>query len=111
MRSHDQWNTTVYSDDDRYRGLRNLRTAVFMNREDMGDRGLREFDHVDVTSIGKDGSRRTVYGYRAVPYDIPRGCATGYMPEMNALLPLGDFSPQSDQPLMKHMRVEVRKAE
>ncbi|WP_017622496.1 FdhF/YdeP family oxidoreductase [Nocardiopsis chromatogenes] len=111
VRSHDQWNTTVYSDDDRYRGLRNLRTAVYMNREDMGDRGLREFDHVDVTSIGKDGSRRTVYGYRAVPYDIPRGCATGYMPEMNALLPMGDFSPQSDQPLMKHMRVEVRKSE
>ncbi|WP_051063537.1 FdhF/YdeP family oxidoreductase [Nocardiopsis halophila] len=108
VRSHDQWNTTVYSDDDRYRGLSNLRTAVFMNREDMSDRGLREFDHVDVTSIAKDGRRRTVYGYRAVPYDIPRGCATGYMPEMNALLPLGDFSPQSGQPLMKHMRVEIR---
>ena len=110
MRSHDQWNTTIYSDNDRYRGLKNLRTAVFMNADDMADRGLDKFSPVDVTSIAKDGSRRTVYGYKAVPYDIPRGCAAGYMPEMNALCPLGDFSAQSDQPLMKHVVVEVAPA-
>jgi molybdopterin-dependent oxidoreductase alpha subunit len=107
MRSHDQWNTTIYSNDDRYRGVKNLRTLVFMNRNDMNERGLREFDLVDVTSIAKDGSRRSVYGYRVVTYNIPPGSAAGYMPELNVLCPIGDFSPQSGQPLMKHLLVEI----
>ncbi|XVV16553.1 FdhF/YdeP family oxidoreductase [Actinoplanes sp. CA-131856] len=110
MRSHDQWNTTVYSDNDRYRGLSNLRTAVFMNRDDMRRLGLSEFDRVDVTSYAKDGTTRSVYGYRAVAYDIPPGNAAGYMPEMNVLCAAGDYSSQSGQPLMKHLRVKVRKA-
>jgi anaerobic selenocysteine-containing dehydrogenase len=107
VRSHDQWNTTIYSNDDRYRGLRNLRTVVFMNREDMRARGIDELDLVDVTSIAKDGSRRSVYGYRAVPYDIPSGNTAGYMPELNVLCAIGDYSEQSDQPLMKHLTVEI----
>jgi molybdopterin-dependent oxidoreductase alpha subunit len=107
MRSHDQWNTTIYSNNDRYRGVRNLRTLVFMNRDDMSERALAEFDLVDITSIAKDGSRRTVHGYRALTYDIPRGSAAGYMPELNVLCPVGDFSKQSDQPLMKHLVVEI----
>ncbi|WP_084337548.1 FdhF/YdeP family oxidoreductase [Actinomadura oligospora] len=107
VRSHDQWNTSIYSDDDRYRGVRNLRTLVFMNRADMDERGLKELDLVDITSIAKDGSKRSVHGYRAIAYDIPRGCATGYMPELNVLCPIGDFSPQSDQPLMKQITVEI----
>jgi anaerobic selenocysteine-containing dehydrogenase len=107
MRSHDQWNTTIYSNSDRYRGVRNLRTVVFMNRDDMRERGLGELDLVDITSIAKDGSRRTAHGYRAVEYDIPRGSAAGYMPELNVLCPVGDFSVQSDQPLMKHLVVEI----
>jgi molybdopterin-dependent oxidoreductase alpha subunit len=110
MRSHDQWNTTIYSDDDRYRGLRHLRTVVFLNAADMRRLGLTEFAHVDITSFAKDGSTRTVYGYRAVTYDIPAGNAAGYMPELNVLCPAGDFSPQSDQPLMKHLRVRVTPA-
>ncbi|MCW2964515.1 MAG: putative oxidoreductase [Actinomycetia bacterium] len=61
LRSHDQWNTTIYSNNDRYRGLRNLRTVVFMNTEDMRERQIDEFDLVDVTSIAKDSSRRSVY--------------------------------------------------
>ena len=60
LRSHDQFNTTIYSNDDRYRGLTGLRTVVFMNEADMCDRGLDEFDLIDVTSISKDGSRRTM---------------------------------------------------
>jgi molybdopterin-dependent oxidoreductase alpha subunit len=101
MRSHDQWNTTIYSNNDRYRGLRNLRTAIFMNIEDMRPRGIEEFDLIDVTSIAKDGSRRSVYGYRAIAYDIPRGNAAG------VLCAIGDFSAQSGQPLMKHLDVEI----
>jgi molybdopterin-dependent oxidoreductase alpha subunit len=110
MRSHDQWNTTIYSDNDRYRGVRNLRTLLFMNRKDMDERGLKEFDLIDITSFARDGSNRSVYGYRAVTYDIPLGCVSGYMPELNVLCALGDYSRQSDQPLMKHQLVEVTPA-
>jgi anaerobic selenocysteine-containing dehydrogenase len=108
VRSHDQWNTTIYSDDDRYRGVKNLRTLVFMNQDDMWDRSLNKFDLVDVTSFAKDGSTRGVRGYRAIPYELPRCCVIGYMPELNVLCPIGDFSTQSDQPLMKHLIVEVK---
>jgi molybdopterin-dependent oxidoreductase alpha subunit len=107
MRSHDQWNTTIYSDDDRYRGVKNLRTLIFMNEVDMKERGLSKYDLADVTSFAKDGSTRTVRGYRAIPYNIPRGSAAGYMPELNALCPIGDYSESSDQPLMKHLIVSI----
>jgi molybdopterin-dependent oxidoreductase alpha subunit len=107
MRSHDQFNTSIYSNDDRYRGVKGLRTLVFMNADDMRERALAENDLVDITSIAKDGSRRTVHGYHALAYDIPRGSAAGYMPELNVLCPIGDFSAQSDQPLMKHLVVEI----
>ncbi|MFE5483461.1 FdhF/YdeP family oxidoreductase [Streptomyces sp. NPDC056527] len=110
MRSHDQWNTTIYSDNDRYRGVKNLRTLVFMNQDDMRERGISKFDPVDITSTAKDGSRRHLDGYLAIPYDIPRGCAAGYMPEMNVLCALGDYSTQSDQPIMKHVKVTITPA-
>jgi molybdopterin-dependent oxidoreductase alpha subunit len=111
MRSHDQFNTTIYSNDDRYRGVKNLRTAIFMNKDDMRERQLAEFDLIDVISFAKDGSSRRVNGYRAVAYDIPRGSAAGYMPELNVLCAIGDFSLQSDQPLTKHLAVEVTRSE
>ncbi|MFJ9363882.1 FdhF/YdeP family oxidoreductase [Nocardia sp. NPDC101769] len=107
MRSHDQWNTTIYSDNDRYRGIKNLRTLIFMNADDMRERGLREFDEVDITSIARDGSTRKLSRYKVIPYDIPRGCAAGYMPEMNVLCAIGDYSTQSDQPIMKNVNVRV----
>jgi molybdopterin-dependent oxidoreductase alpha subunit len=107
MRSHDQWNTTIYSDNDRYRGVKNLRTLLFMNREDMAARGLAEFDLIDITSHARDGSTRSVYGYRVVGYDIPAGSVAGYMPELTVLCGLDDYSRQSDQPLMKHQIVSV----
>ncbi|MGW5111404.1 FdhF/YdeP family oxidoreductase [Nocardia sp. NPDC004123] len=107
VRSHDQWNTTIYSDNDRYRGIKNLRTLIFMNTDDMRERGLREFDEVDITSIARDGSTRKLSGYKVIPYDIPRGCAAGYMPEMNVLCAIGDYSTQSDQPIMKNVNVRV----
>jgi molybdopterin-dependent oxidoreductase alpha subunit len=107
VRSHDQFNTTIYSNDDRYRGLKGLRTVVFMNDDDMRERGLGEFDLVDVTSFSKDGTERTVHGYRAVRYEIPPGCAAGYMPELNVLCGIADVSTQSEQPVTKHLVVEV----
>jgi len=109
VRSHDQFNTTIYSNNDRYRGLKGLRTVIFMNEDDMRARGLAEFDLVDVTSFSRDGTTRTVYGYRAVSYKVPPGNAAGYMPELNVLCGLADVSTQSDQPVTKHLVVEVVK--
>lgn len=110
MRSHDQWNTTIYSDNDRYRGIKNLRTLVFMNPEDMKERGLKEFDSVDIVATAKDGTTRSLEGYLAIPYDIPRSCAAGYMPEMNVLCAISDYSTQSDQPIMKHLKVTITRS-
>jgi len=73
----------------------------------MAERGLKKFDLVDVTSFARDGSTRKVRGYRAIPYNIPRGSVMGYMPELNVLCAIGDYSSQSDQPLMKHVPVEI----
>lgn len=110
LRSHDQWNTTIYSDNDRYRGIKNLRTLVFMNDDDMRERGLSQFDDVDITSIARDGSTRSVHNYKVIPYDIPRGCAAGYMPELNVLCAIGDISTQSDQPIMKNVKVTITRS-
>jgi len=109
IRSHDQFNTSIYSNDDRYRGLRGLRTVIYMNADDMRQRGLSEFDLVDVTSFSRDGTQRKVHGYRAVGYDLPAGNAAGYMPELNLLCGLADASTQSGQPVTKHLVVEVTK--
>jgi molybdopterin-dependent oxidoreductase alpha subunit len=107
VRSHDQFNTTIYSNDDRYRGLKGLRTIVFLNEDDMRERGLDDFDLVDITSFSRDGTQRRVYGYRAIRYEIPPGCAAGYMPELNVLCGIADVSTQSGQPVTKHLVVEV----
>jgi len=107
MRSHDQFNTTVYSDNDRYRGVKNLRTLLLMNEEDMEARNLEKFSLIEITSYAKDGSTRNLQNFRAVPYNIPKGCAAGYMPECNVLCPIGDFSAQSNQPMMKQIIIQV----
>ncbi|MFF8616610.1 hypothetical protein [Streptomyces sp. NPDC015350] len=76
----------------------------------MRERGIAGLGPVDITSTTKDGSRHSLEGYLAVPYDIPRGCAAGCMPEMNVLCALRDYSTQSDQPIMKHVRVTISPA-
>ena len=107
MRSHDQWNTTIYTANDRYRGVKNLRELIFLHIDDMRDRGIAEGDLVDIVATSKDGSTRSVTQFRAIPYDLPRGSAAGYMPEMNVLIGHNDYSTQSDQPLMKSLQVRV----
>ncbi|MGO1321183.1 MAG: molybdopterin dinucleotide binding domain-containing protein, partial [Galactobacter sp.] len=110
MRSHDQWNTTIYSANDRYRGVKNGREIVFMHEEDMRERGISEGTLVDIVSTSLDGSTREVKAYTALKYDTPRGSAAGYMPEMNALIGIEDYSRQSDQPLMKSVEVTITPA-
>jgi anaerobic selenocysteine-containing dehydrogenase len=107
MRSHDQWNTTIYSDNDRYRGVKNLRTLILMNKRDMKARGIKQGSLVDIVATSKDGSTRELREYRALEYDLPSGSAAGYMPEMNVLIGINDYSTQRDQPLMKNVQVRV----
>jgi molybdopterin-dependent oxidoreductase alpha subunit len=109
MRSHDQWNTTIYSNDDRYRGIKNIRELVFMNPKDMKKRGIDSGALVDIVATAKDGTKRQVTAFRAIGYDLPRGCVAGYMPEMNVLIGIQDFSLQSEQPLMKSLHVMITK--
>ena len=107
MRSHDQWNTTIYANSDRYRGIKNVREMIMLNAEDMAARGISDGDPVDITSTSRDGTQRTLYGYKAIEYNTPVGSAAGYMPEMNALMSVTDFSTQSDQPIMKSIQIKV----
>ena len=107
VRSHEQWNTTIYSNDDRYRRVKNIREIVFMNADDMAERGISRGDAVHIVATSKDGSRRSVDGFRVVDYDLPRGSATGYMPELNVLIGPADYSELSHQPLMKGIMVHI----
>ena len=107
IRSHDQWNTTIYTNDDRYRGVKNIREIVFMHADDMAERGIPWGGAIDLVSTSKDGSQRTARGFRAVSYDLPRGSAAGYMPELNVLIGPKDYSELSDQPLMKSIQVRI----
>jgi len=107
IRSHDQYNTTVYGLDDRYRGIKGGRRVVLMNREDARERALREGDIVDLTSHFTDGKRRAER-FAVVLYEIPRGCCATYFPEANVLVPLGAVARLSNTPASKSVVVSVR---
>ncbi|MFP4281788.1 MAG: FdhF/YdeP family oxidoreductase [Opitutales bacterium] len=109
IRSHDQFNTSVYGLDDRYRGLRGERRVVFMNREDMAARGLAAEQPVDLTSHFSDGERHARM-FLVVPYDLPRGCAAAYFPETNVLVPLDSTAARSGTPTSKSIVVTVAPA-
>ncbi|MBC2605327.1 FdhF/YdeP family oxidoreductase [Pelagicoccus albus] len=108
IRSHDQFNTTVYGLDDRYRGIKGERRVVFINPEDMEKLSLKTFDIVDVHSHFK-GEVRVTRKYRLVPYDIPAGCLAMYFPEANTLVPIGHMAAGSETPASKSIQVEIRK--
>jgi molybdopterin-dependent oxidoreductase alpha subunit len=106
IRSHDQFNTTVYGEDDRYRGIRGDRRVVLLHAADLAERGLRDGDRVDVTSHF-EGETRSLRSFRAVAYDVPRGCAAAYFPEANALVPLGAFADKSLTPAYKSIPITL----
>jgi anaerobic selenocysteine-containing dehydrogenase len=106
VRSHDQYNTTVYGDDDRYRGIYGGRRVVFMNVQDMEERGIAPSAQVDLTS-DFGGERRTAPRFTAVPYPIPRRCVATYFPEANVLVPLGRFADSSFTPASKDVLVRI----
>ncbi|MGJ4802227.1 FdhF/YdeP family oxidoreductase [Luteimonas sp. SDU82] len=107
-RSHDQYNTTVYGLDDRYRGVFGERRVLFIHRDDIAALGMAAGDRVDLESLHDDGVQRSVRGFLLVEYDIPRGCLAAYYPETNPLVPLSSFAEGSRTPTSKSIPVILR---
>ncbi len=108
MRSHDQFNTTIYGLDDRYRGVYNERRVLFMNPQDMESAGLKKLDVVNITST-YDGIERTANKFKVIPYAIPKGDLAAYFPETNVLVPYNHFSDRSKTPISKSIKVTLKK--
>ena len=111
IRSHDQFNTTIYGLSDRYRGIENGRRVVFLHEDDITALGFAEGDFVDIISEWEDGSERQVPTFRVVAYDQPRGCAAAYYPETNPLVPLDHTAEGSNQPASKSVIVRLERAD
>src|SRR2546421_11018853 len=107
MRSHDQFNTTIYGLDDRYRGIRDGRRVVFLNPEDLSVAGLEAGQSVDLISHF-EGEQRVARHFTIVPYSIPRGCAATYFPEANVLVPVRQFANKSHTPASKSVVISIR---
>ncbi len=108
IRSHDQFNTTIYGLDDRYRGIYNERRVIMMNRQDMIDRQLNEGDVVDLYN-DKDGKERVAHKFIVVPYPVPKGCAATYFPEANVLVPISSVADKSNTPVSKQVIIKLKK--
>ncbi len=106
LRSHDQFNTTIYGEDDRYRGISGGRRVVFLNAADIEERGLRKDQWVDLVSHFAD-ERRRASRFRVVPYEIPKGCAAAYYPETNVLVAVNDVADGSNQPASKSVVITI----
>lgn len=106
IRSHDQYNTTVYTDNDRYRGIYSGRRVVLMNKSDMEENCWEEFDEVSITSKF-DKKVVTSDRWRVVEYDIPRGTVATYFPEANVLIPLNSVADKSNTPTSKSVIVNI----
>jgi molybdopterin-dependent oxidoreductase alpha subunit len=109
VRSHDQFNTTIYGLNDRYRGIHGGRRVVFMNADDMRERGLDDGALVDITSH-HDGGERYARRFQVVRYDIPRGSAAAYFPEANVLVAAGSVAEKSNTPASKSIVVSVQRS-
>jgi molybdopterin-dependent oxidoreductase alpha subunit len=110
LRSHDQFNTTVYGLDDRYRGIFGGRRVVFMHPADIAEYGLRNGDEVDLISVWTDGERRAKQ-FRVVEYETPKGSAAAYYPETNVLVPLDATAIGSNTPTSKSIVIRVEPSE
>jgi molybdopterin-dependent oxidoreductase alpha subunit len=110
LRSHDQFNTTIYGLDDRYRGIRNGRRVVFVNPGDLGELGVADGDCVDLHSEWSDGVDRVAEQFRVVAYPTARGCAAAYFPEANGLVPLDSSAERSNTPTSKSIVVRLEPA-
>src|SRR5680860_266538 len=107
MRSHDQFNTTIYSLNDRYRGIKKGRQVIFVNPDDLADLGLTDGETVDVHSEFRDNVDRVLKQFRVVSYPTARGCAAAYFPEANELVPLDATAEGSNTPASKSVVVRL----
>ncbi|WP_313198201.1 FdhF/YdeP family oxidoreductase [Rhizobium sp.] len=112
VRSHDQYNTTIYGLNDRYRGVFGRRDVLFMNPDDLLERGLSDGSRIDIVAVPDEGddlsSQRVLSGFIAVEYQIARGTAAGYYPEMNSLVAFGHYDKKSGTPSYKATPVTIR---
>jgi molybdopterin-dependent oxidoreductase alpha subunit len=108
IRSHDQFNTTIYGLNDRYRGIFNERRVILMNQHDMNSRDIKDGDVVDLFN-NHDGIEREAHKFIAVAYPIPRGCTATYFPEANILVPITSVAYKSNTPTSKQVIVKVKK--
>ncbi|MFL1999123.1 FdhF/YdeP family oxidoreductase [Microbacterium sp. A1-JK] len=113
LRSHDQYNTTIYGKDDRYRGVHGGRRVVFVNRDDIAEQGLSDGEIVDLVSewTARDGAveERRAEAFRVIAYDTPRGNAAAYYPETNVLVPLDSVADTSGTPTSKSVIVRIER--
>jgi anaerobic selenocysteine-containing dehydrogenase len=110
LRSHDQYNTTVYGQDDRYRGVFGRRDVVFASPEDIARLGLAAGDRVDLAAAFDEGGRRVARGFTLVARDIPPGCLAAYYPETNVVIALDDHDQRSGTPAYKSAPVRLRRS-
>ncbi len=109
LRSHDQYNTTIYGLDDRYRGIHNGRKVVLVHPDDIAAFGCTEGELVDLVSEWTDGTERRVSGFRLVSYSTPRGNAAAYYPETNPLVPLDHVAERSNTPVSKAVTIRLER--
>jgi anaerobic selenocysteine-containing dehydrogenase len=108
IRTHDQYNTTIYGLDDRYRGVLNERRVIFMNEDDMKSQDLQRMDVVDLMSHF-EGEQRIAKRFLVIPYSIPRQCTATYFPEANVLVPIGSTARKSNTPASKTVIITLEK--
>nr|WSX73981.1 FdhF/YdeP family oxidoreductase [Streptomyces sp. NBC_00899]WSX79954.1 FdhF/YdeP family oxidoreductase [Streptomyces sp. NBC_00899] len=111
LRSHDQYNTTIYGLDDRYRGIKGGRRVVLVHPDDAAAAGLRDGDYADLVSEWTDGSERRADGFRVVHYPTPKGCAAAYFPETNVLIPLDHTADTSNTPASKSVVIRLEQSD
>jgi anaerobic selenocysteine-containing dehydrogenase len=109
MRSDDQFNTSIYTLNDRFRGIRGGRKVFLMNMRDAARLRLAEGDLVKASTVASDGVHRSIEGFRIVAYDIPKGCIAGYFPECNPLIPLWHHAQKSFVPAAKAIPVRLQR--
>ncbi|CAI2789965.1 Formate dehydrogenase H [Serratia grimesii] len=109
LRSHDQYNTTIYGLDDRYRGVYGQREVLFIHPEDLAALDMQDGELVEIETLWNDGITRKVSGFKLVSYDIPRGNLAAYYPETNPLVPLASFGDGTGTPTSKSIPVEIRR--
>ncbi|MFD2055443.1 FdhF/YdeP family oxidoreductase [Mesorhizobium calcicola] len=110
VRSHDQYNTTIYSMSDRYRGVFGQRDVVFLNEQEMERRGLQADDRVDLITVSTDDVERRLSNFRIVPYAFPNGSCAAYYPEANPLVPLYLHDPMSFTPTYKAIPIRISRS-